>query len=737
MWIPVPLAAATIVILLVLVYQVRRRLELAAMRRTAEERVEARERGSHKAPLRHPFIDLSRCFGCGACVRACPEDGVLGLIHGQAAVLHGARCVGHGLCAQACPVEAVALTLGDVKGRTDLPAVTEKFEAVGVPGLYLAGEVTGHALIRTAVAQGTTVADAIADRPGRRPKGDALDLCIVGAGPAGLACSLQAKARGLDFVTLDRESLGGTVARYPRRKLVMTQPVELPLVGRLSRLSYEKEQLMEVWADAAKEHGLPIRTVVDFLGLDRGPDGTFTVRTNVGDHKARTVVLALGRRGTPRKLGVPGESLDKVAYNLLDANAYSGRRLLVVGGGDSAVEAAMAFADQEGNEVTISYRQAAFSRLKARNEKRLDGYLRRGRIALLMESSVIEIAKDRVRLRVGDRELELENDHVFVMIGGTPPFDLLKKSGVSFDLSKAPPPPRMMERGTDAIRGITAAFLFVAAAWIWFGLFRGYYPLPPAQRALHPLHGFLRSSGTFGLGCALAACLLIGANLLYLPRRWLASRSIFGSLRAWMTSHIATGTLAFLLLLFHAGLSPQPTSGGYALALMAAIAATGAIGRYLYAFVPRAANGAEAAVDEVRAELAAVSSEWDRHGRAFSAQAMKEIQQLVDSAAWRPGFFGSLAGLLRDQRRLRGIVRRLRLEGRREGLTDGQVSDLAALAERSHRAATMAARYENLRGLMNTWRHLHRGAAVVMLVLAVLHIVSAVRHADLSWFPWR
>jgi hypothetical protein len=287
------------------------------------------------------------------------------------------------------------------------------------------------------------------------------------------------------------------------------------------------------------------------------------------------------------------------------------------------------------------------------------------------------------------------------------------------------------------LRGVAAAFMFVAAAWIWFGLFRGYYPLSPAQRAMHPLHELLRPSGTFGMGCAVAACLLIAANLLYLPRRWLASRSIFGSLRAWMTSHIATGTLAFLLLLLHAGLSPQATSGGYALALLAALAATGAIGRYFYAFVPHAANGAEAALEEVRAELAEVSGEWDRHGRAFSARALEEIERLVDSTAWRPGFFGALIGLLRDQHRLRGVVRRLRAEGRREGLTDRQTSDLVGLAERSHRTAMMAARYENLRGLLSTWRYFHRWAAVSMLVLAVVHIVAALRFADLGRFGLR
>jgi putative YpdA family bacillithiol system oxidoreductase len=736
MAVSLPLGLLTMALVMLLLYQLRRRSELASMRRTAEERLEARERGSHKAQLQHPFVDLSRCFGCGACVKACPEEGVLGLIHGQAAVLHGARCVGHGLCAAACPVDAIALTLGDVTARKDIPALTETFEAVGTPNLFLAGEVSGHALIRTAISHGTAVADEIASRLSRaRPMRDVLDVCIVGAGPAGLACSLQAKARALEFVVLERDSLGGTVSRYPRRKLVMTQPVELPLYGRLSQTSYEKEELIGVWEEVARSQNLPVRTGVEFLGLERD-NGTFTVKTNQGDVRARTVVLALGRRGTPRKLGVPGEDLPKVAYNLIDAQAYQWRKILVVGGGDSAIEAAIALGEQAGNRVTLSYRQAAFSRLKAKNEKRLDELVAQGHVHLLLESNVVEIAPNRVKVKAKDVEQELPNDDVFIMAGGTPPFALLEKSGVSFDLSKAPPPPRMVERGADAVRGAAAALLFVAAAWVWFGLFRNYYPLPEAQRALHPLHEVLKSSGSFGLGCALAATFLLFANLLYLPRRWFGSSSILGSLRAWMTSHIATGTLAFLLLLFHAALSPRPTAGGYALAALTILAITGAVGRYFYAFVPRAANGREAALEDLRAEMAAQSAEWDRHGRGFADEAREELRQLVESAAWGRGFLGGLVGLVREQHRLRRVLHRLRARGREQGLSRDQLEGLLALTERAHRTAMMAARFESLRGILETWRHLHRWLAVVMITLAVVHVATAVRYANIHW-PWR
>jgi len=233
------LVLAPVVGLAVVVLLLLRRTRLAESARHHREITRARERGSNAARLQHPAIDLSQCIGCGACVRACPEEGVLALMHGQAVVVHGARCVGHGLCAAACPTGAISLTLGDLAKRRDLPALTPELEAVGVPGLFLAGELGGFALVRTAVAQGVAAADGAARRvAGAKPAGVAvyaggsqagengnglLDLLIVGAGPGGLACSLRAKERELHFLAIEQESrLGGTVAGYPRRKMVMT-----------------------------------------------------------------------------------------------------------------------------------------------------------------------------------------------------------------------------------------------------------------------------------------------------------------------------------------------------------------------------------------------------------------------------------------------------------------------------------------------------------------------------------
>lgn len=260
----VALTSVLLAVLLAAAVLLRRRAELRDHAASRSEIAAARARGSDRARLQFPDIDLGKCIGCGACVRACPEDGVLALSHGQAVVVHGARCVGHGRCAEACPTEAIALTLGDLSHRRDLPAMAADHEAVGAPGLFLAGEITGFALVRTAVAHGRLVAAAAHGRRttlGPTPPG-VHDLVVVGLGPAGLSCLLEAKARGLDAVGVDQaREVGGAVAAYPRGKMVMTQPMDLPLHGRLPRLEYQKEELVELWRRLVAQHALAVRTV--------------------------------------------------------------------------------------------------------------------------------------------------------------------------------------------------------------------------------------------------------------------------------------------------------------------------------------------------------------------------------------------------------------------------------------------------------------------------------------------
>lgn len=734
------LAGVALALALALAALLARRAELARLERSLGERESARSRGSHEARLQYPAVDLARCIGCGICVAACPEDGVLEILYGQAQVVHGARCVGHGRCAAECPVGAIALTLGDLSNRRDIPALSETFEVPGRPGLFLAGEVTGHALIRTAIAHGTTVADAVARRMQTiAAAGDAQlhDLVIIGAGPAGLACALEARRRGLDALVLEQDTLGGTISKYPRRKLVMTQPVELPMHGRLARTSYSKEELMELWTDVVEEHGIPLREGQEFTSLVPKPDGTYQVQTKQGVFDTRNVCLAVGRRGTPRKLEVPGEDLPKVAYSLLDAQSYTDRRILVVGGGDSAVEAALGLAEQTGNRVTISYRKHDFFRLKARNELRIRAALLEKAIDVLFESEVEEIRADAVRLRRkgGDtiELVELPNDDVFVLAGGIPPFQILESAGVSFDPADHPRPGATAERGNGLLAGLGAALVLALCALGFVYAYGDYYRLPLEQRYDAPQHGLLRPSGLIGLGFGLLAAAFMVANLSYLLRRSPSFPLRLGNLRSWMTAHVATGLGALILAILHSALAPRDTVGGHALLGLAILITTGAIGRYLYAFVPRAANGRELLLDEVRGRLAALSSEWDSASGAFAERARARVAELASAGRWRQSFPRRVLALLAGRRRLGRTLLELEREARDEGLAADQVRELLFLARRAYHEAWMAAHYEDLRGLLATWRYVHRWVALLVVLLVIAHVVTALRFADLPF----
>ncbi len=739
-----------------------RRAQLRAMQATLEETQEAKLLGSHQAQLQYPQVDLAACIGCGACVKACPEHGVLGMVHGQAVVIHGARCVGHGLCAVACPTKAVAVTLGDLEERRDIPSLTDSLEAVGSPGLFLAGEVTGFALIRTAISHGAAVAkevalrmqafpakrqvaavkqavhsggqaggQAAAELPAKKPQ-PILDLCIVGAGPAGISCALGAKEAGLKFMVLEQEDMGGTVAKYPRRKLVMTQPVSLPLHGKLKRTSYRKEELMQLWEGLAKKYQLPVRTGENFVSLEQDEQGIYTVRTKNGKVRAQHVCLCLGRRGTPRKLGVPGEDLPKVAFSLLDAQSYQHRNILVVGGGDSAIEAAVGLAEQDGNQVTLSYRKQAFFRIKARNQSNLEAAQQQGQLQVIFQSQVLEIAPEQVTLQVtgegGEPELlAMDNDEVFVFAGGIPPFKLLAQAGVSFDPKDRPKTIETAEQGTGLYHALLASLICGLSAMTWALLFQDYYSLPAALRPDHQHHDLLKPAGALGLGLAILATLLIVANLLYLLRRSRIGNWIAGSLQNWLSYHMVTGVLAMLLVLVHSGMQPRNTVGGHAFLALVILVITGAIGRYFYAWLPKAANGRELALDEIKTRMAALSGEWDAHGHSFSETVRVQVQELVANNQWQSNFWQRLMGLLTSSSKLKTALAQLQHDGEQQGIPDPEIQEIRNLAKRAYRTSLIAARFEDIRGLLASWRYLHRWIALMMVLLAAAHIYTAIR----------
>ncbi len=714
---------------------VLRREGRSELKRLLHWRERVRSVGADRAPLRHPTIDLDKCMGCGACVRACPEDEVLAMLHGQASLVRGAGCVGTGACARECPTGAIRLGLSDVEARTDIPAIDETLEAVRRPGLFLAGEVTAQALVKTAVDHGTAVARRAAQAArGRTARSGVLDLVIVGAGPAGLAAALEARRQGLDFAVLEREAgLGGTVARYPRAKLVLTQPIELPLVGRLGRHSYSKEELMELWGKAASDHHLPITCGVEFQGAEQAADGTWTVRTSRGEWKAWQICLALGRRGAPNRLGVPGEELPKVAYGLLDAESHRGKRILVVGGGDSAVETALALAEQPGNRVTLSYRQGALLRAKAKNQRRFEQALEAGRIEARLGTRVRSIGADHVLL--GPVEVDegaadstsdrIANDLVFIQAGGEAPKALLERCGVSFD-----PADRALAADQETQRrGLTLGLsvaLGGALAALCFALWHGdYYFLDRAGRATHLDHGRLRPGQGWGLWFGLAAALALALNLAYLLRRRQWWKVRFASLRTWMDVHVATGLLALPLVLLHGGMEVRGTLGGQALWVLVALVVTGVIGRYLYARVPRAAGGRELELAESRERVARWTAGFERVDPRLAQEIREQVAHLVEQRRWGASLPTRLIALVASEWSLLRFLRALHGRARASGMAQDQLAELGRLARGVHRAALVSSHYEDLRALASGWRWLHRWGALLLILLTAFHVAYA------------
>ncbi|MEK7773427.1 MAG: NAD(P)-binding domain-containing protein, partial [Deltaproteobacteria bacterium] len=302
----------------------------------------ARECGFHEPVSLHPKIDPAMCIGSGACVKACPEKDILGLVNGKGRLVNASHCVGHGACAAACPVGAVTLVFGTAARGVEIPYVTPNFET-NVKGVFIAGELGGMGLIKNAITQGTEAVEYISCLiGGGKPEKDGVyDVLIVGAGPAGIGASLAARRKNLSFLTIEQNDIGGTVLQYPRHKIVMTSPVELPMYGKIKLRETTKEALLDLWMGVIGKTGLKIQTNEKMTGMKKEDEGCFRVTTSKGEYLSRSVVLAIGRRGTPRKLGVPGESLSKVTYGLLDPDQHRNHDLLVVGGGDSAVEAAL------------------------------------------------------------------------------------------------------------------------------------------------------------------------------------------------------------------------------------------------------------------------------------------------------------------------------------------------------------------------------------------------------------
>ncbi|MDA3893165.1 MAG: NAD(P)-binding domain-containing protein [Salinivirgaceae bacterium] len=389
----------------------------------------AKYEGRFEPQSLHPYIDLNICIGSGACVKACPEQDILGIVHGNAQVINASNCIGHGACFHSCPVEAISLRIGTEKRGVELPHVNADYET-NLKGIYIAGELGGMGLIKNSTEQGILAMQNIAKSD--KPKIDGvLDVLIIGAGPAGIAASLTAKKLNLSFETLEQDSLGGTVSHFPREKVVMTHPMDLPLKGKVKLTSTSKVELLNLWSSILSENNMSVleNTKVDkIVPLD---GNVFKVVTKDGkEFKTNHVLLAIGRRGTPRKLNIQGEELQKVAYRLIEPEKIQNKNILVVGGGDSAVESAMML--MKNNKVILSYRKEQFARIKSLNREKIDEAIQGEKLEVLFKSNLMRITPDSVFIMEDGKknETKVDNDLVYIFAGGELPTTFLESIGI-------------------------------------------------------------------------------------------------------------------------------------------------------------------------------------------------------------------------------------------------------------------------------------------------------------------
>jgi thioredoxin reductase (NADPH) len=392
---------------------------------------QAKESGLHEPVSLHPYIDEKSCIQTGACIAACHEKDIIGIRNGKATIINASQCVGHGACFDACPTEAISLRIGTEKRGVDLPHVNPNFET-NVPGIFIAGELGGMGLVKNAVEQGKQATDNIVKSLKKDHQGT-YDLIIIGAGPAGISACLTAKKHGIRFLLLEQDTLGGTVFTFPRQKIVMTSPMDLPLFGKIKLFETSKSELLDLWQTVLKKNNITVQenSKVDSIIHE---NGIFKVTTLKGEQiTTASILLAIGRRGTPRKLNVPGEMKEKVAYRLMEPEGISGKEIIVVGGGDSAIESALLLADE--NHVIISYRNEVFNRIKPKNTLALNHAVAEGKVKVMLNTNLKSIEDDSITLAIGKEgeTLKLKNDLVYIFAGGELPTQFLEKAGIKIE----------------------------------------------------------------------------------------------------------------------------------------------------------------------------------------------------------------------------------------------------------------------------------------------------------------
>lgn len=529
----------------------------------------------------YPVVDPERCIESGACLAACPEGEILAIEHGIPVLTHPDKCVGHGVCADECPVAAIRLVLGSRERAVLLPELRGCFES-SRPGVHVVGELAGAPLIEQAVRQGVALGEHLAHRMRVARRRGA--VVIVGAGPAGLATAFALSQAGVPYRVLERSAALSTIHSYPAGKVVTTRPLRLPGAGLLARGRISREMLLARCVQALEEGGIQVQEHVDVLGV-AGRDGAFDVRTSSGSMPASKVVLAIGRSGSPRSLGVSGEHLPKVVHQLTDPARYAGMRTLVVGGGDTALEGAVALA-HSGAEVVICHRGAAFTRCRDGSRRALEALVATGGARALLGTSVTRIESATVHLRTPGGDLVLPNDLVVLAIGNELPVRLLERSGIALREYRGDTAERPGVQGARTGLASSRAALALAVALspsallFWLQEHWDYYRLPWIVRDRAPLHASLRPSSAFGTALGIVSTALMIGTFAYVARKRARRLVGFGGIRAWLDVHIAAGALCLVAVAVHAGFSARHALGAMTYVALAALAATGAVGRF-------------------------------------------------------------------------------------------------------------------------------------------------------------
>ncbi len=718
------LAVLFVVTLVAMWFMVKKRR--ARDERDSAELALAKKEGRAQPATLHPVIDPDKCMSSLSCLAVCPEGDILGVVEGKAALVNPAACIGHGKCALECPIDAISLVIGTEERGVDLPEVDEFFET-SRPGVHIVGELGGMGLIKNAVTQGLQCADALGAKV--RPQGGIHDVIIVGSGPAGIACALGLKKAGLSFRILDREtSLGGTIAQYPRQKVVMTERVELPIFGKFGDTLISKEELVESMTKAVQKGGLHIDLGVQVTGIT-GQDGAFTVATNKGPVSTRKVVLAAGRRGTPRKLGCKGDDLPKVTYRLIDASQYEGKRVVVVGGGDAALEAAIQLAEETDAEVVLSYRQAEFGKARDANKKRIKELADDGRVTLFLPSKPKEVTPDAVHLEVAEgRVMKLPNDYVIACLGGELPAEFLKACGVSMKKYTG----QEIGAGKKAAKGGVKEQQLKNQKRLAFALFTlgclitatlavvgfDYYQLGKAARLAHPLHRLLKPSGTWGHGVGIVATLFMLSNFLYSVRKRVEAFKGAGPIRNWLTFHQFVGLMSPLAIAFHAAFMSNNLLATTTAAAVSIVVATGVVGRFIYGLVPSENGRAQ--------ELGEVVARWEKL-KSRLAHLMSDVTDpvgltLLLDAAGTTVHDMALPTLLVKMPLDAAKARREAKKVRGAFPDAAEYQDFEASYTRLRTLRYQVTFYKKLKRFMAAWRVFHVVLAVMLVFLIAAHI---------------